>query len=137
LTITRRTVLTILVVLLPIVSGGFVFALRQYADIIVENFPECTIYRVTNFYCPACGNTRSVISLTNGNIARSLRYNITPFIIITFAMAFYIELVAAAFWKHIKIVPRSRTFLLTVISLVLLYYAARNIIPALSFYGWW
>ena len=37
-------------------------------------FPPCIIHRLTGFYCPGCGATRSVLSLLSGHPWRSFFY---------------------------------------------------------------
>jgi len=92
--------------------------------------PVCLFYGSTGLLCPACGNTRSIISLLDGDFIHSLSYNITPVVLALFALAFYIELLSAAFIRKIKIIPRSAVFLYVLIAIMIIYFCGRNFFPA-------
>lgn len=38
-------------------------------------FPPCFFYTVTHFYCPGCGNTRTVLALLHGHPLQALHNN--------------------------------------------------------------
>jgi len=40
-------------------------------------FPDCSIYKLTGFYCPGCGSTRSFLALLDFNLVTSFLYNPT------------------------------------------------------------
>jgi hypothetical protein len=46
----------------------------------------CVFYRLTGFYCPGCGGTRSVIALFHGDLLKSLWYH--PLVIYTAVIYF-------------------------------------------------
>lgn len=48
----------------------------------IIKIPECIIHKLLHIYCPACGITRSLISLLRLDIITSLYYN--PIVIYTF-----------------------------------------------------
>lgn len=45
------------------------------------SIPECPIHKYLGLFCPACGCTRAIISLTNMDLIQSLLYN--PIVIYT------------------------------------------------------
>lgn len=51
-------------------SFGYLYIYRQTGFII-----ECLIYKHTNLYCPACGITRCIFSLLEGNFIQAFKYN--------------------------------------------------------------
>lgn len=97
-----------------------------------NKLPECYFYKSTGYLCPACGNTRSIISLLRGNIVKSIQYNITPLLLLIIAFSFYIELIAYVLGKKITICPRSYTFLGSMLGLLAAYYLLRNIFHCLT-----
>lgn len=121
----------IAVAILPLL---FVFIVLFKSQIIclTKYFPDCEFYALTGYLCPACGNTRSILSLLDGHILYSIGYNPTPVIILGVAMSFYIELIAMCFGVRIKIFPRSYVFLGIILGAVSLYYVLRNILSFLT-----
>lgn len=109
-----------------------IFLLKDHFIELSKYFPECRFYRETGLLCPACGNTRSVAALFHGNILSSLGYNVTPLMLLTFASAFYLEIVAYAFKLKIHIIPRTYWFLTSILTILLLYYLLRNFLPFLT-----
>lgn len=97
-----------------------------------RHLPKCKFYQATGMLCPACGNTRSVVSLLNGEPLRSVGYNITPMLLIVIAIAFYIEITAFAFGIRIRIFPRSYSFLMILMTILSAYYVLRNFLPFLT-----
>lgn len=51
----------------------------------------CIIKRVTGLSCPACGNTRSIIAIINGNYFLPIRFNLMfyPEVVITVLTILY------------------------------------------------
>lgn len=106
-----------------------------YKDIITEllfHLPKCLFYTTYHLYCPACGNTRSIYSLMNGDIASALRYNITPVVLLLLLLCGYIELAAFSFNKRILLLPRKSGFYLTMSIIMVFYLLLRNFIPYLT-----
>lgn len=50
------------------------------------NYGECVFKKITGLYCPGCGGTRAFIYLVQGNICKSIYYNIFS----TYATLLYI-----------------------------------------------
>ena len=124
----KNLFLLIFIVGFPIsLSCGFIFKglISQWA----QTFPKCFFYTHFHFYCPSCGDTRSVLSLLNGNIISSLRYNITPIFLLMILLAFYVEATIWFFSKRkLVIVPRRVSFLIVVIIGFTVYFVARNFV---------
>lgn len=99
---------------------------------IMSYVPSCPFYKFYHLYCPACGNTRSVTALLNGNILLSLRYNITPFLFLLFSIGAYIEFASLYFHHPIRILPRNIRFYLIGFILLMIYIIFRNAIPFLT-----
>lgn len=98
--------------------------------IYLKNFlPQCMLRKISGFYCPGCGNTRSVIALLKGDILTSLRYNITPIFLGILILLAYFEQVSLLFDKKIKLIPRSIVFWVLTTILLVSYFIFRNFIP--------
>ena len=121
----------VITVLIPF-AAILPFILRKQLIALTEHFPKCMFYSLFHLYCPACGNTRSVIALLNGNIADSLRYNASIFIVFVLSLLAYIEFAAFSFGKRIRLLPRSLSFYITRISIMVVYWIVRNFIPYLT-----
>ncbi len=106
-----------------------IFLLKEQIITLSGYLPECQFYYKTGYLCPGCGNTRSLISLLNGNIINSLGYNISLMVIILLSLCGYIEIVSCALGKKIHIIPRSYFFLTVLLTTMILYYLLRNFIP--------
>lgn len=125
----KNRILKIITVLIPFIFGGILLIVHININSIKAELPVCLFNRITGCLCPACGNTRSVVALMNGDIITSLRYNISPFVISLILLLLYIELVTKTFGKHKKILPRSNIFWFTVLGLVFVYFFIRNFLP--------
>ncbi len=121
----------IITLTLPIV-GILIIYLKECILALVPFIPACFLYRKLHLYCPACGNTRSVSALLNGDITASLQFNITPVLILLLATIAYIEFAAASFGRPIRLLPRQLWFYIVLIALMLLYYIARNLSTVLA-----
>ena len=127
----KKTIAKIVTILIPVTA----FLLILFKDIIlsfVPYFPSCYIYSLTHLYCPACGNTRSVTALLHGDLTSSLRYNLTPMLLILLLSLGYIELASYSFGKEIKVLPRKLSFYLILIAMLIAYWIIRNFIPYLT-----
>lgn len=93
---------------------------------IASYFPECYFYKATGLLCPACGNTRSVKYLLRGEYICSVKYNVTPVLLLILGAIFYTELVFYTAGRKVIIFPRSYKFLGTLLSVLILYYLLRN-----------
>ena len=123
----KKTFLKIIVLILPVLFV-IAFAFRSSLIRLTYYFPECFFYKLTAWKCPACGNTRSVICLLNGDITGSLKYNITPVVLLIIAIIFYIELVFYSFGKTVHIFPRKLYVLIIILLLMISYYVLRNFV---------
>lgn len=108
------------------------FLLRDFLIGLSRSFPECCFYKQTGLLCPACGNTRSIKALLNGDIIESVGYNVTPVLLSAFAALFYIELAVCTCGVNIRIIPRRYWFLAVVMISLALYYILRNVFPFLT-----
>ena len=97
----------IITILIPII-GAIIYAFKKQLVHFMFSLPPCPFYTIYNLYCPACGNTRSVNALLQGDILLSLHYNIIPILLILTLMLGYIELAFYSFGKKKKILPRSK-----------------------------
>lgn len=119
--------------LVPLIGLAVVLC-RGYVTALAEHplFPDCYFYTATGYLCPACGNTRAVLSLIRGHLLQSLAYN-PMILILTIALAaLYAEMACYAFGKRVRILPRSNALLFTVVGIVLGYNIVRNFIPELT-----
>ena len=112
-------------VLLIFFLSDKIIALKKY-------LPSCFFYEKTGYLCPACGNTRSITALLNRNIAESLGYNITPFVLLSLTVIFSIETAAGAFGIRLQIIPRKYSFIAILLSSMTLYFLLRNFLPFLT-----
>ncbi len=113
-------------------AGILILLLREPIFSIIPYIPSCFLYQKLHLYCPACGNTRSISALLQGDVLTSIQYNITPVLILLLAVLAYTEFVATSFFKPIRLLPRKLWFYLILIALLLIYYIARNLSPVLA-----
>jgi len=128
----RKTFRLKLITLLIPFLCSFLYILKAYIVRITLNFPICPFYQVFHLYCPACGNTRSVLALLKGDILTSLRYNIVPILLLFLCLCAYIELATYSFGKYLQVLPRKPGFYICLIFLILLYFVIRNFFPFLT-----
>ncbi len=121
----------IITIALPLM-GVLILLMKEHLLALIPYIPTCFLYSSLHLYCPACGNTRSVTALLQGDFMASLHYNITPVLILFLAAAAYLEFALASFGKPIKLLPRKLWFYLALISLLVVYYIARNLSPTLA-----
>ena len=96
------------------------------------HFPKCFFYEITGNFCPACGNTRSVIALLHGNLLLALRCNaIIPFLA-CIVIALYIELCFNFFNFKVRIIPRNNLLLVIFIVGFMIYFILRNFFPLIA-----
>lgn len=106
-----------------------------FKDLILslsKYLPECWILKITGFYCPGCGNTRSVRALLRGDIITSLRSNIAIPLILFLLLMLYIELLFDIFGKNVRLLPRKLSFWMILLCVIFVYYAARNFCVVLA-----
>ena len=122
----KKKVLRIGYILLPPVLFSFFWLARDWILALSYHLPSCPFYRYTGFYCPACGNTRSVRALLRGDVISSLQYNIVPLILLIFWLLLYGELGTILFGKHKKFLPRKGVFWIVFGILMAIYFVVRN-----------
>ena len=106
---------------------GYDFILR-----LLQAGGVCNFYLVFRRYCPACGGTRSLTALMQGDILSSLRYNlVVPFLGLVF-LALYSEWVLSLFGRKITILPRKKGFLFGTLIFFGIYFIVRNFFPYLT-----
>jgi hypothetical protein len=125
----RSRLLQFIVIAVPLIIIALVTLLNNFIIYLGTILPQCPFYKLTGYYCPGCGNTRSVIHLMKGDIIGSLRYNIAPITLIIILSLLYLELVTYIFGRYKRILTRSSYFWFTVLGLALVYYIVRNFIP--------
>jgi len=99
---------------------------------LITQVPPCPFYSHFHYYCPACGNTRSMSALFRGDILSAIRYNLTPILFGLFILIAYVELVTYSFGKHIRLLPRRLIIYIILIVILMLYLIIRNFIPYLT-----
>lgn len=104
----------------------FIFGFKDYIVKATGYFPKCRFYKLTGYYCPACGNTRSVLCLLSLRIFKAMRYNITPVIVIVVGLLFYLEMVIKAFGGNLKLLPRNQKCWYSLLFAITVYYFVRN-----------
>lgn len=120
-------------IVVPIIAVILLYVFKGYlVNLLWEVFGMCRVYKYTGLMCPGCGNTRSVTSLMRGDILASLRYNITPFILVVLLLGKYLEWLFSLFGKRIKLLPKNKIFYILIAAFVLTYYIVRNFIPFLK-----
>ncbi len=129
--ITAKQLLRIAVILFPIVLLLSLPFCIKYILILGQNMPACPFYQIFRLYCPACGNTRSVMALAKGDILSSLRFNVTPIVLLIVGALFYVECVLYLYGKRVHLFPR-KGFGYVLIGVMLLYFLIRNFIPFLT-----
>lgn len=130
--VTRKQIVVRTVLLaLPVVLLVTAFVARDLIVQLGTSFPPCKFYTLLGWYCPGCGNTRSVLALVHGDIRSALRFNLTPVLAVVIGLLFYLEGALRSFGKQVKLVPRKNLFLYLVLGFMLCYFVVRNFIPYL------
>lgn len=119
---------TVLIFLLFII----LFLTQSFLIILVKKLPPCPIYTRVHLYCPACGNTRSVIALLHGDLLTAIKYNITPIVFGIFILLAYLELIFYSLGRQVRLLPRKLRYYLIIISLLIIYVGVRNFIPNMT-----
>ena len=116
-----------LFVLLPLLMLLLLLVTYRFWIWLSAHLPPCAFYRVTGFYCPGCGNSRSVRALLEGRLIDSLRYNISPLLFLTVAGLRYAEIGCCLFGRPRKLLPRKPIVVVPAAVLFGLYFIVRNI----------
>jgi hypothetical protein len=121
----------ILTLLIPL-AGLLLLFVKDRINALTSYIPGCFVYNKLHLYCPACGNTRSVNALLQGDLIASLQYNITPGLVLLLAFLAYVEFAFASFGRPFRLLPRKLWFYLVLITLMVIYYITRNLSPSLA-----
>lgn len=116
-----------LVIILPFISVALVISFRKELYYLGTLLPGCPSYTFLHIYCPGCGNTRSVQHLLSGDIIGSLKYNAIPLFGIILAVLAYVELLFGLLGRKLKIIPRRKSFWISVLIIFTTYFIVRNI----------
>ncbi len=113
----------------PFFLAGLAFFLRKPLLALSQWSPPCPFHTLTGWYCPGCGNTRSVRALLNGDLLLSLRYNAAPLLVLLGLLLLYAEGAAALFGRPRKLLPRTAKFWVPFGVLAAIYWVVRNAFP--------
>ena len=98
-------------------------------SITIFNIPyPCIFNKLTNLYCPGCGNTRMIQSILEGKFYQAWRYNPLCFILIFPSCILGIDYIIKTIQKKDSIlykIPNKVWIILTII--VIIYGIIRNI----------
>lgn len=108
----------IIAVILILMAVFFRLTLNFWVGIM----PQCLFLKVTGLYCPGCGGTRAVVSLLNGHIFESIKYNPG---VVSLCVIICLLLLEKIFNK--KILPRALSFWVVFIIVLFFYYIIRNL----------
>ena len=122
----KKRALQIIYIFLPICLSAMVLGARDFIISLSYRFPVCPFYRYTGWYCPACGNTRSVQSLLRGDLLSALHYNIVPVILLILGLLLYGELGTFLFGTYKRLLPRKGLFWTIFGILMAMYFVGRN-----------
>ena len=122
----KSWLLRIFVLAVPLTAAVFLFLAEGVVVRWAAEFPKCPFYKFTGLYCPACGNTRSVLAMLRLDLPAAARYNITPLVASVFGILFYLELAFHIYGKRVRLVPRSNLLLAVIVGGMLFYYLVRN-----------
>ena len=87
----------------------------------------CLLRTILGWYCPGCGNSRSVRALLSGQIWLSLRYNVFPVLAVIVFALWAAEQALRLFGRPHRLLPRSPRVIVPVGVLLGVYYVIRNI----------
>ncbi len=115
--------------------AAVIFLLRNRILGLAAYFPPCVFYAATGYYCPGCGNTRSVRAMLHGHLLTAVRNNVTMPFLALLLILLYAETVS--YWfrrdgKPLRLLPRNGWFWGIVIGLFFVYFAVRNLIPGIA-----
>ena len=110
------------------------FVLLTFAYLRFGVAIPCVFHRVTGLYCPGCGTMRALVSLTQMQIARAIRYN--AFLLVLLPLLAVKGFQTAVFYLKSGASPaeggKEQTLWITVTVLFVVFGILRNL-PALSF----
>lgn len=92
-------------------------------------FPPCFFYTVTHFYCPGCGNTRTVLALLHGHPLQALHNNAAFCYLLVVLVLLYLQKVLCCFGKPVQLPPKGNWFPVVSVCVCMAYCLIRNFIP--------
>lgn len=102
--------LYILIMVISLISYGWLF-FNFYSQSTASSVPTVCIFKqITTLPCPACGTTRSVITIANGEIAEAVMIN--PLGILAFLL-----LIISPLWVFKDVVRNESSFYIFYISI--------------------
>lgn len=82
----KRLIIIFLIILFIL---GTLFGYK-YINIKYGFFIPCLFHKFTGFYCPACGITRCIFSILNGDFIKAFKYNQLVFVLIPILFLLFI-----------------------------------------------
>ena len=119
----------LLLIALPMGLPPFII-FRDLIEVWTQSFPVCFILDRYHIICPACGITRSVLFLLQGDVISSLRYHILPVLLLIIGLGFYVEAWMSVCGKKVTVIPRKISLLVVVVIGFVIYVVLRNVIPS-------
>lgn len=90
-------------------------------------YVPCVFHKITGFYCPGCGSTRSLTALVHGDIFLVWRYNkLLPFLLL-YLFYRYICYGFRCFGVHIRAEFEPPWALWTLVGVIIMFWIFRNI----------
>jgi len=122
----------LIIALLPVILVPLGYFIAQvYSKIRIFVLP-CPFNTFWHIYCPGCGGTRAVYALLDFDFLRAVRCNALYCAFFLLCALFWLENLMALMGKNVKIIPRSRVFIVTASGIALAYLILRNFIPLLA-----
>ena len=119
----EKTILsTLLLILLLLII--YIFIIKIFNIII-----PCPINHFFHIDCPGCGLTRMFLSLLDGNIYSSFRYNMFMFLLLPIIFILFIDLIISIIIKKDSLIIKMPKYIYVVVLIFsLLFGIFRNII---------
>lgn len=128
---TKQKLINLLILISPIIL--FIIAFFGAKFFAVHNaHSTCITLTFFGFYCPACGMTRSVISLMQGDVLMSIRQNAMVIVFVLLYLVFYIWYVLKCFNIKFKIFLANEKFWYILLIVWFIYGISRNFIPSIA-----
>lgn len=90
----RFLILFLLLIFILGVLFGYKYLNYEYSFSI-----PCLFYKFTGFYCPACGITRCIFAILNGDFIKAFKYNQLIFILIPILLLYFIYKCYLFIWQ--------------------------------------
>lgn len=126
-----KTVLKILIIISPVILFVLAYFGAKFFD-AHDSHSTCITLTVFGFYCPACGMTRSVIALMNGDILLSIRQNAMVLVFAFLYAVFYIWYILRLFNVKFYLFLQNEWFWYILITVWFIYGISRNFIPPIA-----